>query len=523
MFSSPGAMRRAALILTATCALALLVGAPAHAGTYHVIACSGTPPGVEPISFNVNNSWVQVPATAPTGLEAFVSCPPQGSFQHDGIAAQDHIPGPPNAAAGAEVYWRFIAPAGTTITNLAVSRFLGKEGDQNWRPYGRADGATFDTCDIASGQDVCQNQSNANFPINNASTIDYGVRCDASSACGVGFSLHSVWMSLYSADVSVTDPSTPTLTGGPSGPLWNPDGYHRGTESASFGGTDNTGISEADWFIDGHQQTFDRGACDYTRALPCPDMPANTQHTVNMAAFRDGQHQLQAVVKDAAGNQATAGPINLNLDNTPPGAPGGLTAAPAGDGSFTASWANPDGQFAPITKAHHQLCPVGLGAGPCQAEQTATGNNITAITGLHLPSPGPWSLTVWLEDAAGNGGTTNNATVVLGPGQTGVLASAAITLAKAKLDRHHRLAVRGKAADDLATKLAIRYRYRPGKHHQLRSITKHAAVHRGAFVAHLKLPRIARRIRKGTVTVSYPGDATHSPTKLNQRIKLPRA
>jgi hypothetical protein len=252
-------------------------------------------------------------------------------------------------------------------------------------------------------------------------------------------------------------------------------------------------------------------------------MPADTQHTVNMAAFRDGTHQLEAVVKDAAGNATTAGPINLNLDNTPPGTPAALTAAPAGDGSFTAAWTNPDGQFAPIIKAHYQLCPVGLGAGSCQAEQTATGNNITSIPGLHLPGPAPWSLTVWLEDAAGNSATTNNASVVLGPGQTGVLASAAITLAKAKLDRHHRLAVRGKAVDDLATKLAIRYRYRPGKHHQLRSITKHAAVHRGAFVAHLKLSRIARRIRKGTVTVSYPGDSAHGSTKLNQRVKLPRA
>jgi hypothetical protein len=82
--------------------------------------------------------------------------------------------------------------------------------------------------------------------------------------------------------------------------------------------------------------------------------------------------------------------------------------------------------------------------------------------------------------------------------------------------------VRGEAARDLATKLAVRYRYRPGKHHKLRSITKHVAVHHGAYVAHLKLPAAARRIRKGTVTVNYPGDTTHTPAKLNQRIKLAR-
>ena len=75
------------------------------------------------------------------------------------------------------------------------------------------------------------------------------------------------------------------------------------------------------------------------------------------------------------------------------------------------------------------------------------------------------------------------------------------------------------AAADLTDKIAIRYRYRP---HKLRAITKHAQAHRGRFVAHLKIPHAARRTRKGTLTVSYPGDAIHDPAKVNQRIKLHR-
>lgn len=128
---------------------------------------------------------------------------------------------------------------------------------------------------------------------------------------------------------------------------------------------------------------------------------------------------------------------------------------------------------------------------------------------------------MWLEDAAGNLGITSTSSLVLGAGQTGVPVSAELTLAKAKLDRHHRLAVRGTAAGDLATDLAVRYRYRPGRHHKLRGITKHTAVHHGAYIAHLKLSAAARRTRKGTVTVNYPGDTTHTPAKVNQRIKLP--
>ena len=500
----------------ATCVMATIAVAQAEAGMYHVVACSnlGSTSAALP-----NNAWTQVPARAPSGLEAFVACPSMRSDRRDGIAAQDHVPGPSKVDAGAEVFWRFAAPPGTSIAEISVARSLGKAGDQSWRPYGRADGAVFDTCDIAPGQDVCENAGDATFAINNASTIDYGVRCDAPSGqCATGSSLHNVWMSLYAADVSVTDSSAPTLTGGPSGPLWNAAGYHGGTQSASFGGSDNTGIGEADWFVDGRPQGFDRGACDFTRPLPCAEMPADTQHSLNMAALPDGQHQLQAVIKDAAGNQATAGPINLNIDNTPPAAPGRLTAVLAG-GGLTASWTNPDGQFAPIAKAHYKLCPVGLGAGPCQAEQTATGTNISSIYGLRLPGPGTWGLTVWLEDAAGNVGTANIAPLILGP----AYASAGITLAKAKLDRHRRLAVRGRAGNQLTAKLEIRYRYRPGKHQKLRSITKSAAVHLGAYIVHLRLPRVARRIGTGTLTVSYPGDATHPSAKLNQRVKLTRS
>jgi hypothetical protein len=87
-------------------------------------------------------------------------------------------------------------------------------------------------------------------------------------------------------------------------------------------------------------------------------------------------------------------------------------------------------------------------------------------------------------------------------------------------DRRHRLVVRGTAAADLAGKIGIRYRYRSHKRSKLGAITKTASVHQGAFVAHLKLSHAAKRARKGTLTASYPGDGTHAPAKLNQRVKL---
>src|SRR5436190_14428367 len=97
-------MRRVSVIASVACVVATMVCPPAQAGTYHVLACSNMGSTSAPIP---NNAWTQVPAPAPTGLEALVSCPPQGSDQHDGIAAEDDIPGPPDPAPGAEVYWRF--------------------------------------------------------------------------------------------------------------------------------------------------------------------------------------------------------------------------------------------------------------------------------------------------------------------------------------------------------------------------------------------------------------------------------
>jgi hypothetical protein len=302
-------------------------------------------------------------------------------------------------------------------------------------------------------------------------------------------------MSLFSADVTLSDPSAPTITE-PSGALWHSAAFHRGTETASFGGTDNTGILEADVVVDGLQRTIDRGSCDFSRPIPCPATAAPTPHTLDTRTLRDGSHQLQAVVKDAAGNPATAGPIAIAIDNTAPGPPEGLAVAPHGDGTYDTTWTNPTGQVAPITVAHFQLCPSG--GGPCGAEQTSSHENVSSLNGLR-PGPGAWNLRLWLEDAAGNAGNAN---------------------AAAKLDRHQRLTVRGQAAGDLSDKIDIRYRYRARRH--LRSLTKRAGVHHGRFVAHLKLPVAARRARKGTLTASYPGDTGHDAAKVNQRLKLSR-
>jgi hypothetical protein len=59
-------MRRGALILIATSALLAVASAPAHAGTYQVVACHDFHGGpAKPHTFDVNRAWTQIPATPP--------------------------------------------------------------------------------------------------------------------------------------------------------------------------------------------------------------------------------------------------------------------------------------------------------------------------------------------------------------------------------------------------------------------------------------------------------------------------
>lgn len=76
VLSFAGVLRRGVLILCAACVLATTATSLARAGSYHVLACSNMGATNAPIP---NNAWTQVRATAPPGLEAFVSCPPQDS------------------------------------------------------------------------------------------------------------------------------------------------------------------------------------------------------------------------------------------------------------------------------------------------------------------------------------------------------------------------------------------------------------------------------------------------------------
>ena len=134
-----------------------------------------------------------------------------------------------------------------------------------------------------------------------------------------------------------------------------------------------------------------------------------------MAGVADGSHSLTARAVDSAGNPGDVSQAIL-VDNTPPTVPQDA-AVVGGSGwrtanRFTVRWTNPSERFAPIARAHYELCPASVessdpgtaaaGLKRCTAASKAAGS-ITALTDLAVPGEGMWLLRrLWLEDAAGN-------------------------------------------------------------------------------------------------------------------------
>ena len=383
-------------------ALALLVAtAPAHAQSYEVTACDAAD--------GENRSWV-FETNASSSVESVDSCPSAG-WGYTGLQARTILHGAA-PAGGVFGQWLFQAPAGTTITWVTLSRWLGMEGGTGWRPYGRtATGAmTGETCTVAAGQDKCNVGPGSVDRAVDTTSIAYGIECNRAPAatCTTGATIHDARAAIYSATVTITDPVHPTVDL-PTGPLVTASGYHRGTESASFNGDDDLGLKLMRVYVDGavvaSLASGQAGwpACSYTRVVPCQVPTSDRTLAVNTAALNDGTHQVMVAVVDAADNEQRGAPVTIVVDNSAPAAPQQLATSAGTEWqpapTFDATWANPGGQVAPIATAHWTLCPRD-GASSCAEGQVPAG--IGQISGLLIPREGAWELRLQLEDEAGN-------------------------------------------------------------------------------------------------------------------------
>ena len=141
--------------------------------------------------------------------------------------------------------------------------------------------------------------------------------------------------------------------------------------------------------------------------MPCSNLSAGT-YSLDTTTLADGSHAVKVETVDSAAN-AAAQSRTISVDNNAPAAP--AVSVTGGEGwrssnSFAVNWTTPSGQVAPVVKAHYQICRVSQPA-DCQPVGVQTGTNISSLSGLVVPGEGDYTVSVWLEDAAGNTSATN--------------------------------------------------------------------------------------------------------------------
>jgi hypothetical protein len=377
-----------------------------------------------------------------------------------------------------------------------------------------------------------------------ASSIIIGLYCADSDVhtCGNGSSLTHVDAEIFSAFLTISDPTPPTA-GTPAGAGWTADTWAQGTLALSLASSDITGISATRVYADGSLIASLQRSCSYDRPRPCTDEPAGAVG-LPTAGLADGAHQIAVGGVDAAGNETRvqrAAP--LLVDNNAPAAPVGLVSpVPSStENRFDAHWSLPPDAGSPIVAARYQLCQAAV----CGAVQTAP--SLTALDGLSLPAEGDASLRVWFVDGLGHEAPDAAATLALryapptldpglppAPDLTPTptppapqpqpnltprpVPKAAPALRITSL-RHsgRRITLHGTISSRASGRVIVRFRTRVNR--RARTLTLHPAIHARAFHATFTLPRSLARARAGTATVTYAGDGDTRPATRQATIR----
>ncbi len=400
------------VIATTTCVAALV--STAFAGSYVVSTCS---------PFSTPGVWTQVNTGAP-GLTAGQSCGgpaigPMGGGDQGALYGEDTTNGtardiPNGAAAG----WTFTAPPQTTITAISYYRSLATLDSENLvAGLFQADGSPLEQCMIPfpfppGSSNVCS-KPNSQAPVTfaglNTSSLFFGVICrlvNGASACEDGITAHFAQADLYSARITISQTTLPTI-GGLGGPL-TAGGFVSGAVPVTFSASDPSGVQQAAVRIEtGQTLAATQQPCDFTSSQPpCPQLPTGSL-SADTTQVPDGPHTFALVVTDAAGNTQTAPLPPVVVDNHGPAAPAAFTATPASSSSnaIGLTWMNPATPPAPISGALAQLCQS-----TCLAPVAVNPGGSAQIT---APAAGQYAVRLWLLDAQGHGGPQNAATATV--------------------------------------------------------------------------------------------------------------
>jgi hypothetical protein len=394
----------------------------AHAGTYSVWAnCSA------------NHSWTAAAgsrgslpaytdcngANVPAGMKMFAT--PQNDTSHfsaNGDQASFTFRAPTGARIfgldyDATTYWGATSFCLFTCSSSPWSYQTGLLADNPLRETGlHCASDNLGQCYTQSGPSYRGKVVNNSLAGLNEGSLSFFVKC-AGASCpsqsdgDAGHFYSRAWLSVSAARVDLSDLTSPTLTGA-GGDAWSANGtWLSGTQALHFNAHDNTGLQRMRVEVDGGDTATidDPQPCDYTYAVPCGDhssgASASYDRAFNTADVPDGTHTIRVAAQDASGNWQSSD-HSLRVDNHAPGEPENVTVHGGEDwhtvNDFDIDWDNPDGQAAPITRAHYELCD---NTGTCTSD-TQNGVHISSLDDVKVPQPGDYTLRVWLEDAAGN-------------------------------------------------------------------------------------------------------------------------
>jgi hypothetical protein len=478
------------------------------------------------------------------------------SFQQAGLWASDRLGdagGALEANSGDRVEMTFVPLSGTTITRLRYWRAIHIGAEDNYLPYISLTTRSnvIDTC-VIGGQSTCyaggddwfpndatttNRSSYRDLPDISASSIIIGLYCADSDVhtCGNGSLLTHVDAEIFSAFLTISDPTPPTI-GTPTGAGWTADTWSQGTLPLALASSDITGISATRVYADGSLIASLQRDCNYDRPRPCSDEPdgAVGLPTVGLA---EGAHQIAVSSVDAAGNETRvqrAAP--LLVDNNAPAAPVELVspAPSSSENRFEAHWSLPPDIGSPIVAARYQLCQAAV----CGTVQTAP--SLTAVDGLALPAEGDASLRVWLVDGVGHEAASAAATLALSyrapplgldptpipdltptppapqPPTRPTRKAAALKITSLR-HRGRRITLRGTISSRASGSVTVRFRTRVNR--RTRTLTLHPRIRARAFHATFTLPRSLARARAGTAVVTYAGDADTRPATRQATIR----